>query len=474
MIPMSFGEIASAIDGKLSQLSAEQIFSGDIATDSRSVKPGDLFIAIKGLNYDGHDYLAQVMQQGAVAVVVGKPIENIPHILVTEKSAADELFSQSTIWALAKLAKYVHKNLNQLTTIAITGSSGKTTTKDLISQLGNLLGDTVFAQESANNEIGVPLTILRCTEETKVLVLEMGARRMGNIKYLVDIAKPDMSVITHIGSAHVEIFGSIENLTQTKSEIIKSLTKEDFAILNSDDPKTSIIKSSTKAQVFLFGIENQADLWATDIDYNQRGCASFTLNYKDQKAKVQLQLVGGHNISNALAAAAPFLIKGIDLSTVAKSLNECKSLSKWRMQEISASRDVLIINDAYNANPESTQAALRGLRQVAKDRRKIAILGEMKELGELSESAHQQIGSYAAELGIDHLLVVGAGAKAAVAAAKSVIEWTGQATFHEDIDALMIYAKELITSHDVVLVKASRSIGLEAVVDQLVENLGEK
>lgn len=351
MIALSFGELASAIDGELFQLSAEQIFSGDITTDSHSVKPGDLFVAIKGLNHDGHDYLAQVMQQGAVAVVVGRPIANIPHILVTEESAADELFSQSTIWALAKLAKYVHKKLNQLVTIAITGSSGKTTTKDMISQLGNLLGETVFAKESANNEIGVPLTILRCTESTKVLVLEMGARKMGNIKYLVDVAKPDISIITHIGSAHVEIFGSLENLTQTKSEIIKSLTEEDFAILNSDDPKTSIIKNFTKAKVFLFGIENQADLRATDMDYDQRGCASFTLHYKGQKANVQLQLVGGHNVSNALAAASPFLIKGVNLSKVAQSLSECKSLSKWRMQEIFAPRDVLILNDAYNANP---------------------------------------------------------------------------------------------------------------------------
>jgi UDP-N-acetylmuramoyl-tripeptide--D-alanyl-D-alanine ligase len=474
MISMTFGEMASVMNGELFDISESDIFTGEITTDSRAVKPGDLFVAIKGLTHDGHDYIAQAKAQGAIAVVAAKPISDTAHILVKEESSLDEIFSQPTIWALAKLAKFVHNKLNNLITIAITGSSGKTTTKDMVSQLGPLLGECIFAKESANNEIGVPLTVLSCDEETKVLILEMGARRVGNIKYLVDIAKPNLAIITHIGSAHIEIFGSLENLRKTKAEIVKDLSQNDYAILNADDPNTAIVRDLTKAKVFLFGLSDQSDVYARNIAFDASGRPNFEMVFKGESAKVELQHLGVHNVSNALAAAAAFLIQGIDLKTVAQLLSKAKSVSKWRMQEVFAPQEVLIINDAYNANPESTKAALAGLTQIAQRRRKIAILGEMKELGELSESAHQDIGKHAAQLGIDHLLVVGVGAKPAVFGANSVKDWKGEATFHENIAALMDYAKQLVTGHDVVLVKASRSIGLEVVVDQLVEKLGEK
>jgi UDP-N-acetylmuramoyl-tripeptide--D-alanyl-D-alanine ligase len=474
MIALTLGEMASVMNGELFGISETEIFTGEVVTDSRAVKPGDLFVAIKGPTHDGHDYISQAKAQGAIAVVVAKPVSGAAHILVKDESSLDEIFSQPTIWALAKLAKFVHSKLNNLITIAITGSSGKTTTKDIVSQLGPLLGECVFAKESANNEIGVPLTVLRCNEQTNVLILEMGARRVGNIKYLVDIAKPNQAIITHIGSAHIEVFGSLEKLRQTKSEIIASLLQDDYAILNADDPNTAIVRNLTNAKVFLFGLSDQADVYARDIKFDASGRPNFEMIFKGKSAKVDLQLLGIHNVSNALAAAAVFLIQGIDLNTIAQHLSKVQSVSKWRMQEIFAPQEVLIINDAYNANPESTKAALVGLTQIAQRRRKIAILGEMKELGELSETAHQAIGKHAAQLGIDHLLVVGDEAKPAVQGANLVKDWKGKATFHENIPALMNYAKQLVASHDVVLVKASRSIGLEVVVDQLVEKLGEK
>jgi UDP-N-acetylmuramoyl-tripeptide--D-alanyl-D-alanine ligase len=471
MIQMTFGQIAQTIDGQLLNIDSKKVFSGEIKTDSKRIEIGDIFVAIKGLNFDGHDYVEEAIKSGAVAVLVSKNVGEYPQILVTAQSSVAELYSQPTIWALGKLAKYVHQNLPKLVTIAITGSSGKTSTKDLIAQLGPLVGETVYTKGSENNEIGLPLTIFNCTTNTKVLVLEMGARRKGNIKYLTDIAKPNFGIITHIGSAHLEIFGSERDLIKGKSEIISDLTENDFAVINFDDPKSMIAMNSTKARVISFGIDNKSDIFASEIQFDEMGFASFDLYYKNQKARVNLNLVGRHNIYNALAAVAPFLVMNIEMNQIVKILNAAEPLSKWRMQYIKAPNGVLIINDAYNANPESTRAALAGLSQVHSNARKIAVLGEMKELGTISERAHFEVGSYVAELAIDHLLVVGTGAKSIFEGAVANKEWKGKATFHENIESVADYAKELVADQDVVLVKASRSVGLEVLVEQLIKDL---
>jgi len=473
MIKIKIKAIAEVIAAEVINLDSEIEFSGQIVIDSRNVKPGDLFVAIKGDRQDGHDFAQAAIQAGAVAVVVAKRLSEVPQLLVKETSNAPENFSQPGIWAMAKLAKYLHRELTNLKTIAITGSSGKTTTKDLIAQMSELIGESIFTYKSSNNEIGLPLTVFRCNEKTKLLILEMGARHTGNIKYLTDIAKPNYSIITHIGTAHLEIFGSLENLRITKAEIIKDLTAHDWAILNLDDKNTEILKTLTKAKILTVGTTQNADLFAKDIDLDELGRPSFTMCFRGHEAKVRLQLTGEHNVLNALAATAPYLLEDIELSKIAELLSSATATSPLRMQLVQLQDEILLLNDSYNANPESMNAALVALEKIGTGKRKIAILGEMRELGEKHEQFHEEIGHLVAKLNVDQLLVVGEGAKGFINGARAVDSWLGEATLLENNQALASYAKELIKPHDVILLKASRAIALEEVAQALIEFKGE-
>jgi UDP-N-acetylmuramoyl-tripeptide--D-alanyl-D-alanine ligase len=472
MIKLSLEKIAEVVNGKLVNSSAAKTIAA-VAIDSNKVTPGALFVAIEGARQDGHSFIEEAFANGATVALVSKPIADFPHILVTEKSQAPEDFSQPTIWALAKLAKYVHQNLPQLITVAITGSSGKTTTKDLVLQLGDLLGSTIATKGSANNEIGMPLTVLECNDDTRLLVLEMGARHSGNIAYLTNIAKPNFSIITHIGTAHLEIFGSQENIVNTKAEIIENLSAADWAIINLDDDNSKKVINKTLASLATFAVNNDADLIAKSIKTNNHGNPRFELEFKGQSSEVKLNLVGNHNVYNAMAAALPFLLSGVSLEKVAARLNSSKALSNWRMESTQLKSNILLINDAYNANFESMSAALQALAQIGNQRRKIAILGEMKELGEQSQSFHFAIGELTAKMKIDHLLVVGGGAKKIIDGARADESWSGEATLHENNQTLFNHAKELLNENDVVLIKASRSVGLEVLAKELIEIKGE-
>lgn len=473
MIRINLLKLAKVVAGELVNLDPEAEFSGEIVIDSRRVKAGDIFVAIHGEKQDGHDFVSEAISAGAVAALVSRKISSYPQILVAEESNAPEIYSQATIWAMAKLARYLHQNLSGLTTIAITGSSGKTTTKDLIAQLSELMGESVFTQGSSNNEIGLPLTVFNCEEKTSLLILEMGARHPGNIKYLTDIAKPNYAIITHIGSAHIEIFGSQEKLLNTKTEIIKDLTNTDWAILNLDDINTNKLRTLTKAKIFTFGTSKAADLFADEINVDNLGRPSFVIHYRDKQAQVNLKLVGEHNVLNALAAAAPYLLEDKDLGEVAQLLSRAKALSPLRMELVQLADEILLLNDSYNANFESMQAALLTLKKIGDNKRKIAILGEMRELGEKRQEFHNLIGRLAAEINVDQLLVTGEGARELVVGANSVATWSGEATFHENNATLASYAKELIRPSDVILIKASRASALEAVAQELIEFKGE-
>jgi UDP-N-acetylmuramoyl-tripeptide--D-alanyl-D-alanine ligase len=472
MIKITLEKIAEIVGGELINSSDSKVVSA-VAIDSNKITPGALFVAIEGARQDGHSYVKEAFTKGAVAALVSKPIADFPCILVTERSGAPEQFSQPTIWALAKLATHVHQNLPKLITVAITGSSGKTTTKDLVFQLGDLLGKTVAAKGSANNEIGMPLTVLECDEDTRLLVLEMGARHTGNIKYLTNIAKPNFSIITHIGTAHLEIFGSEENIINAKAEIIENLTTLDWAIINLDDANSKKVIEKTQANLATFAINANANLEAKNIKLNDKGNPEFQMRFQDQSAEVKLEFTGIHNVYNALAAALPFLLSGVPLAKVVEKLNSSKVLSNWRMELTQLKDNILLINDAYNANFESMSAALQALAQIATQRRKIAILGEMKELGDQSGPFHFAIGELTAKIKIDHLLVVGKGAQKIIDGARADKTWLGEATLHENNHTLLVHAKELLRENDVVLIKASRSVGLEIVAAELVRDRGD-
>jgi len=332
-----------------------------------------------------------------------------------------------------------------------------------------LIGPTVAPVGSYNNEIGMPQTILECDEKTKVLILEMGAREVGNIKKLCQIAKPDTSILLNIGSAHIEIFGSRELILKTKSEIIECLNAEDVAVLNHEDETFS--KQKTKAKVVSFGLSG-ADVSAKNVVLNDKAQASYELEFEGKVSQVNLKLVGAHQVSNSLAAAAVFLKKGLDIDLVAKTLSNSVAKSKWRMQVEVNSKNVTVINDSYNANPESMKAAIRTLKQAGADKKTFIIVGEMLELGSDSKQMHEEVADLIQKLDVKKTLVVGNGAKI-VSDYLSNNAYKGRLEFCMDIDSAISKTKEMVEINDVVLVKASRAIGLERVANALMNDFSE-
>ena len=469
MIPLTLEEISVAINAASHNLDSNLNVTGKVVIDSRIVSQGDLFVAINGEKVDGHDFCHEAIKKGAIAVVSSKELVGIPTLLVKEGNAASKNVDQPTVIALGKLASYLLMKLPNIFKIAVTGSSGKTTTKDLLFDLGNLIGPTVAPVGSYNNEIGMPQTILECDEKTKVLILEMGAREVGNIKKLCQIAKPDTSILLNIGSAHIEIFGSRELILKTKSEIIECLNAEDVAVLNHEDETFS--KQKTKAKVVSFGL-NGADVSAKNVVLNDKAQASYELEFEGKVSQVNLKLVGAHQVSNSLAAAAVFLKKGLDIDLVAKTLSNSVAKSKWRMQVEVNSKNVTVINDSYNANPESMKAAIRTLKQAGADKKTFIIVGEMLELGSDSKQMHEEVADLIQKLDVKKTLVVGNGAKI-VSDYLSNNAYKGRLEFCMDIDSAISKTKEMVEINDVVLVKASRAIGLERVANALMNDFSE-
>ena len=471
MIKLTLKEIAHVINGKIEDSYSKVVVTGNVEIDSRKIKPGDLFFAINGQKVNGADFAQQAINNGAVGIVCEKQISNLPCIVLEDGVVGSKDETQSSVVALSKLAKYVLEKLPNIKRIALTGSSGKTTTKDLISDLAELIGPTVAPEGSFNNEIGLPITILKCDENTKILVSEMGARRIGNIKQLCDIVKPDISIVLNIGTAHIEIFGSKENILKAKSEIISTLGTNEFAILNKDDETFEKLKSLTKAKILSFGTKD-ADVYATDIQLDNDGCASFELNYKQEKSQVKLKLVGQHQVSNSLAAAAALLCLGVSVEKIAQKLSNSIPKSKLRMQVEKSSNGIEVINDTYNANPESVIAALEILKFKSQGRNTWAILGEMRELGTDSKFYHELVAQKIIDLEINNTLVIGQGAKY-IYDYLMINSYRGSVTYADDIFDAFKICKVLLQNKDLILVKASRSIGLERVAQVIVSGFDE-
>jgi UDP-N-acetylmuramoyl-tripeptide--D-alanyl-D-alanine ligase len=469
MIPMTIEEIAKAISAEIKNLDSSLKVTGKIVIDSRKVSKGDLFVAINGAKVNGHDFCDVAINQGAVAVVAAKEISGIPTLLVSNGNFTSQDVDQPTVIALGKLANYLLTKLPNLWKVAVTGSSGKTTTKDLLADLGRLIGPTVAPKGSFNNEIGLPQTVLECDENTRVLILEMGARRVGNIKHLCEIAKPDTSILLNIGTAHAEIFTSVEKILETKSEIIQCLSTADVAILNHED--VTFPRQKTNAQIVSFGLSG-SDVSAKNVILNEKAQAQYDLEYLGKTSQVKLKIVGSHQVSNSLAAAAAFLKKGIDIDLVAKTLSNSVAQSKWRMQIEVNKKNVTVINDAYNANPESMKSAIRTLKQIGAGKNTYAILGEMLELGELSISQHQEVAKLVQKLEIQNTIVIGSGAKS-IYDFLSQNGYQGKLHYVENVEGAIAKAKEMMQPSDVVLVKASRSIGLERVANAIVSDFSE-
>jgi len=356
----------------------------------------------------------------------------------------------------------------------VTGSVGKTTTKDLLAQLFAADGPTVAPVRSFNNEIGLPLTVLRADEATTHLVLEMGASGIGHIEYLTQIAPPDVSVVLVVGAAHLGEFGGVEATARAKSELVRGLRSDGVAVLNADDHRVMAMAELAPGPVVTFGTSPAAQVRATDVTLDQRGRAAFTLvdartTHAPRSASVRLRLVGEHHVHNALAAAATGLVGGLELADVAAGLSSADALSPHRMHVVDRPDGVTVVDDSYNANPDSMRAALKALAQLAgRDRRSVAVLGEMLELGAEARQAHDAIGRLVVRLNIGLTVVVGDGARAIRDGANHEGSWGDEVVLADDVDAAEQLLAQELRAGDVVLVKSSYGAGLWQLGDRLV------
>ncbi|GAB3982224.1 UDP-N-acetylmuramoyl-tripeptide--D-alanyl-D-alanine ligase [Actinoallomurus acanthiterrae] len=457
MIPLSLARIAEITRGRMDGASPEAVVSGPVVIDSRKAEPGALFVAFRGEHADGHDFAAKAVEAGAAAVLAERPV-GVPAIVVDD-----------VLTALSTLARAVVDRLPDTTVIGVTGSAGKTSTKDLMAWLTGRLGPAVAPPGSFNNEIGHPLTVLSADEGTRYLVLEMGARGVGHIAHLARVAPPDIGVVLNVGSAHIGEFGSREVVAEAKGELVEALSPEGVAVLNADDPLVRAMAARTPARITLFGRVPEADVRATAESLDDAGRPRFTLVTPKGSADVALRLYGAHTVSNALAAAAVAHELGMPVADIAEALSEATPASRWRMEVTERPDGVTVINDAYNANPESVRSALDTLVHMARGRRAFAVLGEMAELGATTVSEHERIGVHAARGGLAGLIAVGETAASVLEGAGQVGSWIGEGVRVEDADAAVAALGERLRPGDVVLVKGSRVAGLEKVAQAVLE-----
>ncbi len=461
MIPLTLAQIAEITGGQLHGDPAALV-TGEVVIDSRRAGPGGLFAAVAGERADGHDFAPAAVAAGAVAVLATRPAP-VPSVLAPSVIVAD------VPAALAALARFVAGALPGVAIAGITGSSGKTTTKDLAAQLIERLGPTIAPAGSFNNEFGHPLTVLRADTATRYLVLELSARGPGHIAYLCRIAPPRYGVVLNVGHAHAGEFGGLDQVARAKGELVEALPADGAAILNADDPRVLAMAARTAARVVTFGVDDRAaqirpaQIRAADVRLDDLGRPSFTLLTPEGRAAVALRLHGAHIVPDAVAAAALARELGLGLADIADGLCAAVARSRWRMEVCRRGDGVTVINDAYNANPESVAAALDALRHLAQDGRGFAILGHMAELGDTSRASHEDVGEFAARADLAGLIAVGEEAAPILAGARRVRSWTGDALAVPDGAAALDALANQLKPGDVVLVKASRAAHLEGV-----------
>jgi UDP-N-acetylmuramoyl-tripeptide--D-alanyl-D-alanine ligase len=482
VIPLSLARIAEITGGQLGHGDPAAVVSGEVVIDSRRAGPGGLFAAVAGERSDGHDFAAAAVAAGATAVLATRPVP-VPSVLVADVPAA-----------LAALARAVVDALPAARIAGITGSSGKTSTKDLAAQLVERLGPTIAPAGSFNNEFGHPLTVLRADASTRYLVLELSARGIGHIAYLCHVAPPRYGVVLNVGHAHAGEFGGLDQVARAKGELPEALPADGVAILNADDPRVLAMAARTQARVITFTASPHAStplqsfqshvpqpsVRAADIRLDALGRPAFTLLTPEGSAPVTLRLHGAHNVPNALAAAALAGELGLGLDGIADGLGAAVARSRWRMEVRQRADGVTVINDAYNANPESVRAALDALAHLAQCQpagrsRGFAVLGHMAELGGTSRSSHEDIGEYAARVsdsGLAGLIAVGEEAAPLLTGARRVRSWPGEALAAPDGAAALELLANRLKPRDVVLVKASRAAHLEGVAAALLGEAG--
>ncbi|WP_336659205.1 UDP-N-acetylmuramoyl-tripeptide--D-alanyl-D-alanine ligase [Leucobacter sp. USHLN153] len=466
MIELTLAEIETAVNGRLvaGELGAGTgtVVSGESQTDSRELAPGQIFFARRGEETDGHRFVPQAVEAGAALLVVEHEVDaRVPQIVVADSTVA-----------LGALATEVVRRVREaggLTIVGITGSNGKTTTKNLVQAMAERVGSTVASAKSFNNEVGGPLTMLRVDSGTRTLVAEMGASAEGEIARLTAMAPPHIGVVLTVGLAHAGEFGGIETTFRTKSEMVRDLPESAVAVLNRDDPRVAKMAEMTRARVRWFGLGDDSDVWASDIESSADG-TRFTLHADGASAPVRFRVLGEHHVMNALAAATVGLELGLALPVIVESLEAAALAAPGRMEVLGGRDGITIINDAYNASPDSMSAALRTLAQIRKpEGRSVAVLGAMSELGEYSIEEHMRIGLLAVRLRISQLVVVGDEARQLHISAINEGAWDGESVFFSTQDEAYAYLTETLRADDTVLVKSSNAAGLQRLGDRLGE-----
>lgn len=459
MIALTLAEIAAVVDGSVDPEHASVVVDGAAFLDSRDPVPGGLFLAIAGEHVDGHDYAAGAVGGGASAVL-GSRRTPVPTVVVADVELAVQRLATEVLARLRAADP-------DLCVLAVTGSQGKTGVKDMLAAVLGAAAETVATYGSFNNELGLPITVLRARPGTRYLVLEMGARGVGHIEFLTRIAPPDISLVLNVGRAHLGEFGSQEAIARAKGELVEALGPDGVAVLNLDDPLVAAMAPRTRGQVRTFGRTPGAVVRLEALSTDELGRPSFDLQAGSERVHVSLQLLGEHQALNAAAAATAALAAGVDLASVGASLSAITVLSKWRMELHERADGLVVINDAYNANPDSMRAGLETLAEIGRrsGRPTVAVLGEMRELGATSAAEHAALARLVRELGIDRLFVVGEGAR-------GISDEDQTAFFHasvdECIDAVRNNVRGTAGKQPVVLVKASRAAGLERVAEALL------
>jgi len=489
VIALTLAEVAALTSGRPGGgADGAAVVTAGVVTDSRQVTPGCLFVALPGSRVDGHDHAGEALAAGAVAVLAARDVGG-PAVLVDDP-----------LLALGRLARGVVDRIEGLVVVGITGSSGKTSTKDLVAAVLAQAGPTVATAGSFNNELGLPLTALRCDAGTRYLVVEMGARMPGNISYLAGITPPRIAVELNVGAAHAGVFGSLEVTAATKAELVAALPAGGVAVLNADDARVRAMPVPAGVRTVRFAVAGAtgaeptvaeptgaepteqgagADVVARDVRLDDAARPSFRLVTPAGEADVSLRLHGAHHVGNALAAAAVGLAAGLDVAGIARSLGEAGAASRWRMEVTTRADGVTVVNDAYNANPESMRAALDALAVMTGEgtgRRGWAVLGEMLELGDDALAAHEALGALVAAHGVARLVAVGGEAAAAIVAgatagAPASGTTPGGVTQAADRDVALALLRAQVRPGDVVLVKASRSVGLDVLAAGLLEDV---
>ena len=450
MIARRLSEVAAVVGGRVH---GDDVIVTTAASDSRAAVPGALFVALPGEHVDGHDFVTEAVARGAAAALVRRPVDGVPCVEVADTGVA-----------LLELARDERDRRADATVVGITGANGKTSTKDMTAAVVSTRFRTHASPASFNTEIGLPVTLLGAPPDAEVVVAELGARRIGDVALLCEIARPDVVVVTNVGVAHMEVFGSWEAIVEASAEPVGSLGGEDVAILNADDPIVRGYERRTRGRVRWFGLSRDADVRASEVELDHEGRARFVLEVHGEREPVELAVPGEHMVANALAAAAVGTTLGLSAAECAVALKGAR-ISAWRMETFSTPEGVRVVNDAYNANPESMAAGLKAARWMARDGRLVAVLGHMAELGPISLDEHERLGELIVRIGVDRLVTVGEPARMIHRAAVREGQLPEDALDVDTPEEALAELRAWLRSGDVVLIKGSRVVGLERLAE---------